>query len=270
MPTHPSVRRLAGPTAALVALVALIGIVHAPPAPAQAADPVVTVTATQGSIFTAMDCRGQTRTDVTEPIIITLTRSGDTSTPLVVNLSYAGVLASSSGLASTFPIAPGESQAVFDAGAEAPGDLIVTIEPGNGYTVGSPGGAITTMSPGIADLGCNLGNVSTTQTVQLGTAPATVDVEDVAYNPPAGLARSIEGTVPPGTTFHLDGTWSGVTTELGTFRFSEFFCESDGWCPYRADIEVIVVDAGPIPPTQLPAPPAAPAEAVPGAPTLTG
>lgn len=56
------------------------------------------------------------------------------------------------------------------------------------------------------------------------------------------------------------------------FRFRELFCEDDGWCPYRADIEVVVVDAGPIPPVTGTAPPAAPtpAQAVPGSPALTG
>ena len=52
MSTRSTSRRLAGLTAALV-LVA--GAAHAAPAPAQAAEPVVTVTATQGSAFTATD-----------------------------------------------------------------------------------------------------------------------------------------------------------------------------------------------------------------------
>src|SRR5262249_55350803 len=141
---------------------------------------------------------------------------------------------------------------------------------GSGYTVSSPGGAITNVNPGIADLGCNIGDVSSEQTVQLGTTPQAIDVVDVAMDPPADLARSIEGTAPPGTTFDLDGTWTGTTTERGTFRFREFFCEDDGWCPYRADITVHVVDAGPIPPVTGTQPPAAPAQAVPGTPQLTG
>lgn len=251
-------------------LLLLAGVAHATPAPAQAADPVVTVTASQGSAISATDCKGETRTDITDPILITVTRTGDTSTSIVVNLSYGGSLAGSSGLAPKVPLGGGETVAVFDAGAEATGDLTVELEPGAGYTVGSPAGASTSLGSGIADLGCNLGDVSTTQTVERGTTPAAIDVEDVALNPPADLARSIEGTVPTGTTYHPDGTWSGVTTELGTFRFREYFCEDDGWCPYRADIEVVVVESGPIPPVFASPRTPSPAQAVPGTPSLTG
>ena len=68
--------------------------------------------------------------------------------------------------------------------------------------------------------------------------------------------------------FALAGTWTGATTQLGTFRFREYFCDPDGWCTYRANLTVRVVPAGtpPAPPTPAPAP-AAP---VTSAPTYTG
>ncbi|HWJ98128.1 MAG TPA: hypothetical protein VNQ33_08210 [Acidimicrobiales bacterium] len=267
MSARTSSRRLAALTAALLLAV---GVTHAAPAPAQAADPVVTVTAANGSVFSADDCKGQTQTNITEPIRVTLTRSGDASASLDVALSYGGSLASTSGLPVQATIAAGEAQVVLEASPETGGDLTVDLTAGAGYTIGSPGSASTSMSQGIADLGCNIGDVSTTQTIERGTTPAAIDVEEVAYSPPDGLVRSVEGTVPPGTAFHLDGTWDGVATELGTFRFSEFFCEDDGWCPYRADIEVIVVESGAIPPVTGTRPPAAPARAVPGTPQLTG
>lgn len=131
----------------------------------------------------------------------------------------------------------------------------------------------------VADLWCNLGANEAVQTIEVGTRPATVDVDEIAGGPSPDLIRSLEGDVPPGTWFRPDGTWSGTATEVGDFNFWQYFCRPDGWCPSRADIRVIVVPAGtgPTDPTDLTDPadppasaPAAAATPVAGRPALTG
>ena len=58
---------------------------------------------------------------------------------------------------------------------------------------------------------------------------------------------------------------------VGVSFFREYFCESDGWCPYRADIKVTVVPAGEAPTDPEGTTPAAAAAApVSAAPELTG
>lgn len=258
---------------AFVAAVALaIGSALASPAPAQAAEPVVTVTGTHGRSVSESDCKGASRSEVFEPIRVTVSRTGDASGPLSVLVDYQGSLAGSSGLPSPITFTAGQTDVTFEADEATSGNLTVSLIDGDGYAVGSPGGALLYVDQAIADLGCGIGNVHTAQTIDLGSTPAAIDVEKVAYNPPDSLARSIEGNVPPGLTFHLDGTWSGVATELGTFSFSEYFCQPDGWCPYRASITITVVEAGEDPDDSVddPAPPAAAAQAVAGTPELTG
>lgn len=266
-------RRLARAGVALATAALVLGPVGAAAAPSQVAEPVVTIAATQGEVFSATDCKGVTESTVQRAIELTLTRTGGTADPLAVDLQYFGSLATTSGLPSQATIPAGSSQVTLTAAEARGGGLIVNIIDGADYAVGNPGGAITGVGTSIADLGCNIGNPYSFQTIEVGTTPATVDVEEVAYGPADSLIRTVEGTAPTGTTFQLDGTWEGVATEVGVFRLRMYFCAEDGWCPNRADIEVEVVPAGAEPPTtETPAAPvaAAPAAAVAGRPELTG
>lgn len=273
MPSHP-IHRLARGAALVAAVLLAAGPGRAAAAPAQAAEPMVTVSATGGNSVSATDCKGRTRVDTSGRITVTLTRTGDPAAPLTVALAYGGMLASGIGLPSQATIPAGQSQVVLVADEVASGDLRVSVVDGDGYAVGDPGSAYTGVGMMIADLGCNLGSPRSEQTIQVGETPADIDVVRVAYNPPASLSRSIEGTVPPGTTFHLDGTWEGTATQPGDFFFREHFCDDTGWCPYRADIHVIVMAHDPTTSTTAPAPtppvPAAAATPVTGTPQLTG
>lgn len=264
MTDRRTARRLVAGAAALLVL----GSAPAAAAPAQVAEPLVAVTASPGSAFTATDCKGVSRTEVVSVIEVTLSRTGDTADPLTVTLSLGGSSVAESGLPTQATIPSGASTVQLQASEMETGVVTIDVVDGAGYAVGDPGSATGFVTPGVADLGCNIGSVLSEQTIEVGTTPAAVDVVEVAYGPPADLARSVEGEAPPGTTFHLDGTWEGTATEVGTYDLREYFCEDDGWCPYRADIRVIVVPDGEDPPTTPPTPPAA--APVTGAPDFTG
>lgn len=258
----------------VIAVVAALAVapVQASAAPAQVAEPVVTITATQGDATFATDCKGQSKVEIRAAIQLTITRSGDTASEITVGLDLGGSLASSSGLPATATIGAGETQVVLTAAEAASGNLYVNLIDGDGYAVGSPNSVSTGVGAVIADLGCNIGSPYAEQTIEVGTTPAPFDVETIAYGPGGSLNREISGEVPTGTTFHLDGTFTGTAAEVGDWYFRMYFCQDDGWCPYRADLRVIVVPAGEDPPSGgEPAPePATPATAVAGTPVLTG
>jgi hypothetical protein len=264
-PDHRNVRR----TIAVAIVLTVLGAGWATAAPAQAAEPVVSVTTTDGAALHETDCKGASRTTVRAAITMTVARTGDTSTPLDVSLRIRGSLAGPSGLPSQVTIPSGASQITFTAQELGGGFLWIDIIDTADYvaTLGSVEAHVDAM---IADLGCGIGSPSSEQTIPVGTTPAAVDVEAVAYGPPDSLERSVVGEAPTGTTFHLDGTWSGTATEVGRFFLQEYFCEPDGWCPYRADITVHVVPSDVLSAATPPTSPAAPAAAVPGAPQLTG
>lgn len=269
MPTiHPGLVRVA---AAAAATVLVLGPVRAAATPAQVAEPVVTVVAEPGEVTSATDCKGTDRTKIRRAIEVTLSRSGDTTDLLAVDVQYLGSLAATSGLPAQVTIPAGASQVTLQAAEAKSGNLIINLIDGAGYAVGDPSSASTGVAMIIADLGCNIGNPYSYQTIEVGTTPAAVDVEKVAYGPADSLIRSVEGTPPTGTTFRLDGSWEGIATEVGVFRLRMYFCGEDGWCPNRADIEVTVIPAGAEPPDpETPDPVAAPAAAVAGTPQLTG
>lgn len=272
--TPPRIRTIAAAIAlGAAALAPSLSSAGAAQAQAQAAENVVSIAATPGSAFFVTDCKGQSRTNVTSVIRVAVSRSGDTTSPITVALAFSGPLAATIGLPSEATIAAGASQVVLDAAEHQSGEVTVTLLDGDGYSLGSPSAARAGVSQGVADLGCGIGNPYHEQTIEVGTTPADIDVVAVAYGPPASLDRSVEGTIPPGTTFYLDGTWDGVATEVGDYAFREYFCDDEGWCPYRADLRVIVVPAGEQPQgggTPTPAPQPVPARAVAAVPALTG
>lgn len=265
-------RRLARAAAAFATIGLLASAGQAAAAPYQAAVPVVSVSGTNGSAVQVTDCRGSFEVHATSPLHVVLTRTGDTTSPLTVNLQYGGPLASSSGLPTqaTFPAGAAEVDLVAAEATE--GTISIEVLAGDGYALDFGNVAILGIDVVVADLGCWLGDVSTTQTIEVGTAPAPIDVVDVAGGPSADLIRTVEGTAPPGTTYHPDGSWEGVATEVGRYELHEFFCDEEGWCPYRADIGVIVVPATDVPTTTTTTtvPRAIPANAVAGTADYTG
>jgi hypothetical protein len=251
-------------------VVAGLGAGWATAAPAQSVEPTVTIAATDGSASSVVDCKGAHRSDVGAAITVTVSRTGGTVGPLSVSLAYSGPLAGTIGLPSQVTIPAGSPSASVTADDASNGFVGIDVVDTNDYAVGAPGHADAQVLFSIADLGCNIGNPSSEQTIAVGTTPAAVDVVKVAYGPPDSLERSVVGTAPTGTTFHLDGTWSGTATEVGDFFLREYFCESDGWCPYRADVTVHVVPADVRSEATPPTIPAAPAAPVQGSAQLTG
>lgn len=259
-------RRRGRTVAVAVALAALVaGPGTAEAAPAQAAPPTVSLDWSNGVVREEVDCKGVPRDTPIEDLQFFVDRTGDTSAPLEVSLAFSGSLAPSSGLSSPVTIPAGADSVALPAISAADGDLSVTVQPSADYVIGDPGQGTATTSRVVVDLDCGAGAEGNEQTVTLGSTPKPFDVELAAWFPPPHWPRSVEGDIPPGTEFALDGTWTGVTTQLGTFRFREYFCDFDGWCRYRANFTVHVVPAGTVAPA--PAPPAAPVAA---APSFTG
>ena len=263
--TRAAALAMATAVAALTALTG--GPSRALAAPAQVAPPTVTLDWSDGVVREDQDCKGVERNTVEQILQFAVDRTGDTSAPLVVPLTFSGSLADAPGLTSPVTIPAGASQVLITPeGVTVGDDLTVEVQPSADYAIGDPGRGTATMSPLAVDRACGAGATGNEQTVTLGSQPKPFDVEEAAWFPPPHWARSVEGDIPPGTQFALDGTWTGATTQLGTFRFREYFCDPDGWCTYRANLTVHVVPAGtpPAPPTPPPAAPVA------SAPTYTG
>lgn len=259
-------RRRSVAVAVVVALAALAGGPgRAAAAPAQAPPPTVILDWSNGVVREEVDCKGALRDTPVEDLQFFVDRTGDTSAPLEVSLTFSGSLASSSGLSSPVTIPAGSDSVALPALGAPEGELSVTVQPSADYVIGDPGQGTATTSRVVVDLDCGAGAEGNEQTVTLGSTPKPFDVELAAWFPPPHWARSVDGDIPPGTEFAVDGTWTGETTQLGTFRFREYFCDSDGWCPYRANFTVHVVPTGTV--TPAPAPPAAPVAA---APSFTG
>lgn len=257
--------------AAAVALAALATLAGGPgralAAPAQAAPPTVTLDWSDGVVREDEDCKGVERNTEEQALQFAVYRTGDTSAPLEVPLTFSGSLAGAPGLSSPVTIPAGSSEvAVTPEGVIVGDDLTVEVQPDADYAIGDPGRGTATMSGVPVDRACGAGATGNEQTVTLGSQPKPFDVEEAGWFPPPHWPRSIEGDIPPGTQFFPNGTFSGATTQLGTFRFRMDFCDDDGWCPYRANLTVHVVPAtgGTVPPA---APPAAP---VASAPSYTG
>lgn len=118
-------------TTVVIVALAAIGAISGPggTVAAQAATPTVTVTAQSGGAIQDTDCKGTSRNDVTSPIRLTVGRSGDTTGPLTVGLSYQGTLAATSGLPVDATIPAGASQVQLTAAGAESGSLFVTVLP---------------------------------------------------------------------------------------------------------------------------------------------
>ena len=222
--------------------------------------PTVTTAALDGSIITSAGCDGDA-TVRSNPGMLVVRRSGDTSGPLDVAVSYGGTLTpgdDDDALPNPVTIAAGSDSTFFSIQPLRPGTVSLTVEGGAGYALGSPSTATVDVVPIAFDTDCPEGE---TRTIGLGETPAPIDIYGRFGGALADTTVLIEGDVPPGLTMLSDGSWQGAATELGTFRFTAKYCLGDQ-CALELPITIVVEAAGP--------PPAEPAVAVTAEVSFTG
>lgn len=246
---------------AVVAAVSATMIVAVAPgdaAPRQAAEPEITVSAQPALGYQAWDCSDNYMSEI-QPGAVTIARSGDTTSALEVDVTWAGTLLDNPDLPplpDPVTIAAGTSSTTIELAGWQPNQLLtVELVPGDGYVVGSPSTAIFSTILSIADPNCAFAR-PIVQTIAIGTAPDPLDDARRAQIVD-GAELQITGDLPPGLTYLADGTWAGVATEVGTTTFRIAYCE-DGFCPVSWWVRITVIPAdAPVPVTAPPARPIA-------------
>lgn len=224
--------------------------------------PEVSAAGTDGSDSQTIDCRGNP--DDTEPVpgSFVLTRDGDLTDPLEVQVTYAP---SDLGLPAPVVIPAGQAAVTVEVPPVA--TVAVSIIPAAGYTVATDSQSFRVdLRLSVGDLGCNLGYVpKVVQVVGRDDLPPALDLPALGIDASRVAELQIEGDQPPGLELQPDGTWRGTAIELGVSDFRAYFCGSPRWCPNELQVVVVVTEDPP------PAPPAAPpANPTPGTPRLTG
>ncbi|MEZ5137263.1 MAG: hypothetical protein R2702_06225 [Acidimicrobiales bacterium] len=235
-------------------------------APEGAPLPDVVASALPGSVVVIQQCDGEVIVNQSQALL-KVERPNATSGTISVDVSYSGSLVGTPDLGplpDPVVIEAGESSTIVPVEADAPGDVTLTIEPGDGYAVGDPASATADVVAEGSDLGCQ---DPTVETIQLGAQPTPYPVYDRYGFGVGDSTLVIQGELPPGLGFDIDGTWSGAATTLGTFEFTACYQLAD-FCGLQLPFRITVVDAGPIPPVIVPGP--APATPVPGTPDFTG
>lgn len=234
-------------------------------APAGAPPPTVVAAALDGAITVITPCQG-------DPIVqqgkglLKVERPNATSGDLAVDVSYGGTLQPGTdydALPDPVVIAAGEDATILDVSASTAGTVTITIEPGEGYAVGSPATATTTITDTGGDFGCQ---DEVVETIDLGTKPTALPIYDTYGFGVGDSTLVMTGDVPPGLTYQQDGSWTGAATTLGTFRFTACY-QIGGFCGLEIPFRITVVEVDASDPTVPAAPPAA---AVPGRATFTG
>ncbi len=173
------VGRRVGPAVILAAVVSMVLVVIGPAgrASSQTALPVVTASASDGLLTTVGNCSGSATTQL-DPASVTVTRTGDTSTDLFVDLAWGGTIPSDYRPGEGLTIPAGSSSTTFeiDSGT-ATGTVTIEIgfasNPDAPYEIGSPSTATATVLAVITDPVCtSAAPTSTTLPAQPGPAPA--------------------------------------------------------------------------------------------------
>ncbi|MGN6695117.1 MAG: hypothetical protein ACTHN0_13160 [Aquihabitans sp.] len=146
-------------------------------AESQVAPPVVTASATDGMLTESGNCSGPSTFSL-EKGTVSVSRTGDTTSDLTVDLAWSGSIdASVYGAPEALVIPAGETTTTFtiESGKES-GTVTITIGlpssfPGS-YTVGDPDSATATIRAVIADPVCATAVPSTTTTTT-STPPST-------------------------------------------------------------------------------------------------
>jgi hypothetical protein len=251
--------RLARRIAPVVVSLALLLTIDATGVAAQD-PPTVTTAALDGAIITSTGCDGDT-TVRSNPGMLVVRRSGDTSGPLDVAVSYGGTLTPGDdydALPNPVTIRAESDAQFFSIEARRPGTVSLTIEGGADYLPGTSSTATVEFVPIAFDTDCPEGE---SQTIGLGETPAPIDIYGRFGGALADTTVLIEGDLPPGLTMLSNGSWEGAATELGTFRFTAKYCLGDQ-CALELPITIVVGAASP--------PPAEPAVAVTAEVNFTG
>jgi hypothetical protein len=235
-------------------------------APRGAAPPEVIASALPGSVVVIQQCDGEVVVNGSQGLL-KVERPNATSGTISVDVTYSGSLVGTPDLEplpDPVVIEAGEDATIVPVEAIAPGDVTLTIEPGDGYVVGDPSSATSEIAAEGSEFGCQ---DETVETIELGAQPTPYPVFDRFGFGVGDSTLAIEGAVPPGLTFNQDGTWTGTASTLGTFEFTACYLIGDV-CGLELPFRITVVDAGPIPPVEVPGPP--PATPVPGTANFTG
>lgn len=142
------------------------------------------------------------------------------------------------------------------SGVFATGSVTASVEPDLTYRVGSPAIASSTLTGPVDQHECG---ATEPQTINVGERPVDIDVYGTfdSFVQIGGL--EIEGAVPPGLTFHPEGTWEGTATTAGAFEFVARYCIRGAGCVFNLTVAVTVVGTD-----------TAPASPVVASPTFTG
>ena len=154
-------------------------------------------------------------------------RPGNTSGTISVDVTYGGTLVPGTDyepLADPIEIPAGESQTIVSFESITAGTVSLTVEPGEGYEVGDPATATSTISVSAIDAICA---DEETLTVTVGGQPPAVPIYDRYGGHFADTVLVIDGDLPPGLRYANDGSWSGAATTAGTYRFTAKYTLAD-------------------------------------------
>ena len=261
--------------------VLLLGATVAPgPAGARRAGappPAVDAASLGGSINVYESCTGQ---QIRQPNfgLLKVERPNATSGTLSVDVSYSGSLVADTdypALPDPVVIAVGETATFLDVKATKAGTVTLTVEPGSGYTVGSPASATTTISETVTKEVCR---PELSQTIFVGQHPADIKIDDPFGGALGDTEFHLAGTLPPGTTYGQapDSGWGGAATTPGTYRVVYTYClGATSPCVLEQPLRILVLPQETLGPPSVTNPPTAPPAAPPAAPlpstaTFTG
>ncbi|MCU1370293.1 MAG: hypothetical protein JWO77_1487 [Ilumatobacteraceae bacterium] len=263
---------------------AFFGLVLPPAAGARpslaAEDPVTITVVDDGRVVEYVNCDGTTVTDMTDDIRFRIERAED-GPPLTVNISVSDpdiVLSTpytGSGVPDHIDFPPGVPDVTVNIYLPERTSFTMTVEPGEGYEVGSLASATAHVEGG-NDQHASCHDL-VTETIPVGATPSLVPLSSMgngAFGPLdtyiGGEWFELRGELPPGVIQPQDADasneeLSGAATTPGVYEFTTAYCPGDGsFCVLEVPYRVTVVAAG-SEPTEAPA--ASPVEA---SPTFTG
>lgn len=257
-------KRGRGRLVAVVAVLAVAAPSAATARPTGAAPPRVTAAGLPGSFAIIPQCDGTTIEQASGGLL--KVERTDMSGELAIDVTYGGSLVAGTdypALPDPVVIAAGETDAFLEVEALVPGTVTITVEPGDGYTVGDPATATSEIVDSGGDFGCQ---DEVVETIALGTTPTPLPIFDEYGFGVGDSTLELTGDVPPGLDYQADGSWTGAATELGTFEFTACYRIGD-LCGLEIPFRITVVDEGPRP---APAPTPPPATPLPGTADFTG
>jgi hypothetical protein len=201
-------------------LVAWAGITPGPAGAASqgAPPPDVIAEALNGIVSYLTPCEGDAQV-APGTGMLKVERPGNTSGTISVDVTYGGTLVPGTDyepLPDPIEIPAGQSQNIVSFRATSGGTVTLTVEPGEGYEVGDPATATSTIGVSDIDAICP---EEETLTVTVGGQPAAIPIYDRYGGAFGDTILEIDGDLPPGLRYTNDGGWDGAATAVGTYRF---------------------------------------------------